>query len=72
MHKTFSIHLLAAAFALLLSPIVLAQDEPLIETDRTGVEWEPDFEQALETASEDVRLLMIKPVAFGTSPDGSW
>jgi len=44
-------------------------EEPL---DKTGVRWVAPFEKALETAKTQKRLLMIKPVAFGTAPDGGW
>ena len=59
--------------ALLFTPmeVALAQDSCL-EADKTGMAWVHPFEQALEKAKTDVRLLMIKPVAFGTTPDGGW
>ena len=40
--------------------------------DRTGVEWVFPFQKARETARERKRLLAVKPVAFGTTPDGGW
>jgi hypothetical protein len=46
-------------------------DNPL-QLDKTGMRWVLPFTQARQTAAENKRLLMIKPVAFGTSPDGAW
>ena len=37
-----------------------------------GIDWVLPFEAARERAKEENRLLMIKPVAFGTTPDGGW
>lgn len=48
-----------------------AADSPL-SLDRTGLNWVLPFEKARTTAGENNRLLMIKPVAFGTSLDGGW
>ena len=40
--------------------------------DRTGLRWELPFKSALARATAENRLLLIKPVAFGTTPDGGW
>ena len=40
--------------------------------DKTGIHWELPFEKALAKAKADNRLLLIKPIAFGTSADGGW
>ena len=52
---------------------VWAQDDahPLAK-DRTGLNWVLPFEEAKAKAAAEKRLLLIKPVAFGTSPDGGW
>lgn len=36
------------------------------------MKWVLPFKQARAAAAERGRLLLIKPVAFGTSPDGGW
>ncbi len=48
-----------------------AADNP-VALDRTGINWAMPFSSAKSTAIEANRLLMIKPVAFGTKPDGGW
>ena len=60
--------------ALLLVAVLAAQgtDENPLALDRTGLVWTLPFEQALERSEAEQRLLMIKPVAFGTTPDGGW
>lgn len=40
--------------------------------DRTGIEWTFPFESALERAKRENRILMVKPIAFGTTRDGGW
>jgi len=61
---------------MILLPILAAlapiQDSHPLELDKTGMKWALPFERALESASERGRLLLIKPVAFGTSRDGGW
>ena len=59
--------------ALLLPAAFAAADEthPL-NKDKTGMKWVLPFPKAQETAKQQGRLLMIKPVAFGTSADGGW
>ena len=48
-----------------------ADDHPLVK-DKTGMKWVLPFTKARATAREQGRLLLIKPVAFGTSADGGW
>lgn len=48
-----------------------AQKYPLLK-DRTGIEWVVPFPAALERAREQRRLLLIKPIAFGTTKQGGW
>ena len=57
---------------LLLTPLAFAQEQASECLDKTGVKWVTPFEKALEQAKQEKRLLMIKPVAFGTSSDGGW
>jgi hypothetical protein len=58
---------------LLAVPLLVAgaDDHPLVR-DRTGVRWRYPFAEARGVAAETHRLLMIKPVAFGTTKDGCW
>jgi hypothetical protein len=52
-----------------------AQDAPAdhpVRLDRTGIRWEIPFEAARTRAANEQRLLVIKPVAFGTTPEGCW
>lgn len=50
--------------------LVLAfQDVP---KDKTGLNWALPFTEAQARAKKEGRLLLIKPIAFGTSPDGGW
>jgi hypothetical protein len=60
--------------AILISMAIVAaepQVHPLAK-DKTGIKWVLPFSNALKTAESEKRLLMIKPVAFGTTPDGGW
>ena len=59
------------ALLLLVLP-AFSQEQPSKNLDRTGVRWVVPFEDALAQAKAQKRLLVIKPVAFGTSPDGGW
>ena len=65
--STMRITLALLPFFLFASPG--SGGEPL---DKTGVRWVAPFDKALEQAKTQKRLLMIKPVAFGTAPDGGW
>ena len=68
--RAFALFMFAAA---LLAPALPAQaDESCLSKDKTGMAWVHPFESALEKAKADNRLLLIKPVAFGTSQDGGW
>ena len=55
-------------FALLTAP-AHAEGKLL---DKTGIRWELPFDKALAKAKAEKRLLLIKPIAFGTSADGGW
>ena len=48
-----------------------SNDHPM-RHDRTGIEWEVPFAAARAMAEEENRLLVIKPVAFGTTASGCW
>jgi hypothetical protein len=43
-----------------------------LKKDKTGISWTLPFKSALAKAKKENRLLLIKPVAFGTSLDGGW
>jgi hypothetical protein len=43
-----------------------------VRFDRTGIEWALPFEAARERARAERRLLLVKPVAFGTTKSGCW
>ncbi|MCI0589891.1 MAG: hypothetical protein L0323_24015 [Planctomycetes bacterium] len=49
----------------------VAQGNPLAK-DHTGIRWYLPFRTAREASADQGRLLLIKPVAFGTTPDGGW
>lgn len=53
-----------------LSPL-RAQQEPVCK-DQTGIDWVLPFEAAVEHAEATNRILMVKPIAFGTTRDGGW
>ncbi len=57
--------------ALIFTALIATQPHPLAK-DKTGLNWVLRFEAAEKKAETTKRLLMIKPVAFGTSPDGGW
>lgn len=40
--------------------------------DCTGIEWTLPFKAAVEKAKKENRLLLIKPIAFGTDRSGGW
>ena len=48
------------------------QDGHPLSKDKTGLLWVLPFERAREQAKAHKRVLLIKPVAFGTTPDGGW
>lgn len=56
---------------LLLAAFARADGHPLAK-DKTGLNWTLPFKAALAKAKAEKRLLLVKPVAFGTSPDGGW
>ncbi len=57
---------------LLLAMLLAVQEEKPTCKDKTGVAWVHPFTEARKKAKETGRLLMIKPIAFGTSKDGGW
>ena len=62
------------AVAVALQGAAVAQEakpNPLLK-DKTGMKWILPFSKALEHAKKNKRLLMIKPVAFGTEASGGW
>ena len=56
---------------LLLSTGALAGDH-VLDKDKTGMRWVYPFTKAREKARADKRILLIKPVAFGTDREGGW
>jgi len=58
-----------ALFALVLPQV--AQGNPLAK-DHTGIRWYLPFRTARDASADQGRLLLIKPVAFGTTLDGGW
>ena len=42
------------------------------ELDHTGIRWAMPFRRARERAKAEQRLLLIKPIAFGTEKSGGW
>ena len=76
MARTLSIGLSALAVLGLLAASTgtsTAEDaeHPLCK-DKTGMAWVLPFKKAHERAVAAKRMLLIKPVAFGTTPDGGW
>ncbi|KAF0241129.1 MAG: hypothetical protein FD180_4608 [Planctomycetota bacterium] len=57
------------AALLLFASAALAGD---CKRDCTGIEWTLPFKAALEKAKKEKRLLLIKPIAFGTEKNGGW
>ena len=57
------------ALVLLLAPAALAAE---CKRDGTGIEWTLPFKKAREKAEKEKRLLLIKPIAFGTEKNGGW
>ena len=49
-----------------------SQASPHSVADHTGIEWTFPFKAAQEKARRENRILMVKPIAFGTTRDGSW
>jgi hypothetical protein len=62
------------AIVILTSGAADSQDAagfPLLH-DRTGIHWVVPFDKAVARAKETRRLLLIKPIAFGTTKKGCW
>ena len=49
-----------------------ADNELPFAPDQTGLDWVLPFKKALAKAKQEKRLLVIKPIAFGTAKDGGW
>jgi hypothetical protein len=75
--------IIALAVLAPLAPLaVLAGDEPKParqvppgrqpRPDPLSIQWVRPFQQALDAAEARGRLLLIKPIAFGTTRDGCW
>jgi hypothetical protein len=62
---------LMAVCCLLVAP-AWAQKPGALLRDKTGIQWVYPFSKAQARARADNRLLLIKPVAFGSSADGGW
>ncbi len=56
---------------LLLSTSALAGDH-VLDKDKTGMRWVYPFNKARLKAKNDKRILLVKPVAFGTDRAGGW
>ena len=59
----------------MLSSLLIAASAALGEgcrRDATGIAWVLPHDAAVKQARERQRLLLIKPIAFGTSKDGGW
>ena len=58
---------------LLFSPSAVVQEEEgALGKDKSGMKWALPFTAAKKASADGRRLLLIKPVAFGTSSDGGW
>ena len=62
---------LIAAVLVLAASVGVAQDHPL-DKDKTGLTWILPFAKAQKVAEDGDRILLIKPVAFGTDKAGGW
>ncbi len=69
-HTSFATAALALLVAALSTPAP-AQQSPGCN-DRTGIRWDLPFERAKTRSVAENRILLIKPIAFGTSADGGW
>jgi hypothetical protein len=56
------------AISLLIAALFPSDAEP----DHTGIRWVLPFTAAQAKAQQEQRLLLVKPIAFGTSKDGGW
>lgn len=67
---------LAVAAALALGEPACALDLPPAEhpmaLETSGVRWYFPFDHALAVAREERRMLLMKPVAFGTTREAFW
>ncbi len=55
-------------------PSVAGEDEApaRLSMDKTGLRWIEPFTNAHAAAKAQKRLLFVKPIAFGTKPNGCW
>ena len=49
-----------------------AEDDHVLSKDKTGIRWVYPFSKAQKQSAATQRLLLIKPVAFGTDRQGGW
>ena len=49
-----------------------AAQQPSTCKDKTGIRWVLPFPKALAEAQRTNRLLLLKPIAFGTEKSGGW
>lgn len=56
----------------LIAASASAQKANPLVMDKTGIHWVFPFPNAQQKAAAEKRLLMIKPVAFGTNAEGCW
>ena len=61
-----------ASLILATAVLIGAGDDYPLSKDKTGMRWVFPFTEAQAHAAKEGRLLLIKPVAFGTTPDGGW
>lgn len=66
-------HLLGVALVVALPAHAQQGSEKLpFAPDQTGLEWVLPFKKTLAAAKQQDRMLVIKPIAFGTAKDGGW
>lgn len=72
MRKLSALFAIAAAGLLVatFSRPALAQSSTC--NDRTGIRWQLPFEAAKARSVAEQRILLCKPIAFGTTKDGGW
>ncbi|MFT4514088.1 MAG: hypothetical protein ACI89X_001422 [Planctomycetota bacterium] len=63
--------LVVALSAYAAAQVSVPDDHP-VRFDRTGIAWQLPFTKAAELAETSKHLLVIKPVAFGTTEEGCW
>ncbi len=48
------------------------REDIALSKDKTGMKWVAPFDDATAKAKKDQRILMVKPIAFGTDNKGCW